>query len=116
MKELAQARYQYLVTDRQPFLDAARECSALTIPYLLPEDDLASGGALPIPWQSQGSRGVNVLSAKLMLSLFPINTSFFKLQINDAEIAAIPNVDAQVRSEIDLSLSKMEKMIMQQIA
>tara|TARA_R100000655_G_scaffold17903_1_gene37846 strand:+ start:2598 stop:4220 length:1623 start_codon:yes stop_codon:yes gene_type:complete len=116
MKELAQARYQYLVTDRQPFLDAARECSALTIPYLLPEDDLASGGALPVPWQSQGSRGVNVLSAKLMLSLFPINTSFFKLQINDAEIAAIPNVDAQVRSEIDLSLSKMEKMIMQQIA
>tara|TARA_B100001094_G_scaffold56669_1_gene52150 strand:+ start:475 stop:2100 length:1626 start_codon:yes stop_codon:yes gene_type:complete len=116
MQELAQARYQYLVTDRQPFLDAARECSALTIPYLLPEDDLASGGALPIPWQSQGSRGVNVLSAKLMLSLFPINTSFFKLQINDAEIAAIPNVDAQVRSEIDLSLSKMEKMIMQQVA
>ena len=116
MKELAQARYQYLVTDRQPFLDAARECSALTIPYLLPEDDLASGGALPVPWQSQGSRGVNVLSAKLMLSLFPINTSFFKLQINDAEIAGLPNVDAQVRSEIDLSLSKMEKMIMQQIA
>ena len=116
MKELAQARYQYLVTDRQPFLDAARECAALTIPYLLPEDDLASGGALPIPWQSQGSRGVNVLSAKLMLSLFPINTSFFKLQINDAEIAGLPNVDAQVRSEIDLSLSKMEKMIMQQIA
>jgi len=116
MKELAQARYQYLVTDRQPFLDAARECAALTIPYLLPEDDLASGGALPIPWQSQGSRGVNVLSAKLMLSLFPINTSFFKLQINDAEIASLPNVDAQVRSEIDLSLSKMEKMIMQQIA
>ena len=116
MQELAQARYQYLVTDRQPFLDAARECAALTIPYLLPEDDLASGGALPIPWQSQGSRGVNVLSAKLMLSLFPINTSFFKLQINDAEIASLPNVDAQVRSEIDLSLSKMEKMIMQQIA
>ena len=116
MKELAQARYQYLVTDRQPFLDAARECAALTIPYLLPEDDLASGGALPIPWQSQGSRGVNVLSAKLMLSLFPINTRFFKLQINDAEIASLQNVDAQVRSEIDLSLSKMEKMIMQQIA
>ena len=116
MQELAQARYQYLVTDRQPFLDAARECSALTIPYLLPEDDLAAGGALPIPWQSQGSRGVNVLSAKLMLSLFPINTSFFKLQINDAEIAGLPNVDAQVRSEIDLSLSKMERMIMQQIA
>ena len=55
MQELAQARYQYLVTDRQPFLDAARECSALTIPYLLPEDDLASGGALP-PVGSFGAR------------------------------------------------------------
>ena len=51
-----------------------------------------------------------------MLALFPINTSFFKLQINDAELMAIPELTPQVRSEIDLSLSKMERIVMQQIA
>ena len=116
MKEQAQSRYQFLATDRQSFLDVAREAAALSLPYLLTQEGLANGGRLPIPWQSVGAKGVNVLAAKLMLSLFPVNTSFFKLQINDAEIAAIPEVNAQVRSEIDLSLAKMERMIMQQIA
>lgn len=116
MKELAQSRYQFLATDRQMFLDAGREAAALTLPYLLTQEGHAFGTRLPVPWQSVGAKGVNVLASKLMLSLFPVNTSFFKLQINDAEIAAIPEVNAQVRSEIDLSLSKMERMIMQQIA
>jgi len=116
MKEQAQARYQFLATDRQSFLDAGREAARLTLPYLLTEEGLAVGGPLIVPWQSQGAKGVNVLASKLMLSLFPVNTSFFKLQINDAEVASIPEVTPQIRSEIDLSLAKMERMIMQQIA
>ena len=50
-----------------------------------------------------------------MLALFPINTSFFKLQINDAELMEVPELTPEVRSEIDLSLSKMERIVMQQI-
>ena len=116
MKELAQSRYQFLATDRQAFLDTGRDASRLTLPYLVTDVGVASGGMLPVPWQSVGAKGVNVLASKLMLSLFPVNTSFFKLQINDAEVASIPEVSPQIRSEIDLSLSKMERMIMQQIA
>ena len=116
MKSSAQAKYQQLSSDREDFLTVAREASALTLPYLLPADGHTSGGRLPIPWQSVGAKGVNVLASKLMLSLFPINTSFFKLQINDAELAQLPELSDQVRSEIDLSLSKMERMIMQQIS
>ena len=52
----------------------------------------------------------------LMLSLFPINTSFFKLQINDGELLQMPEMTDEMRSEIDLTLSKMERMIMQQIS
>ena len=52
----------------------------------------------------------------MMLSLFPVNTTFFKLQINDAELSKLPDVDDKVRSEIDLSLSKMERVIMQHIS
>lgn len=116
MKEQALSRYQALATDRQQFLDSARECAKLTLPYLIVEDGQTRGGRLPIPWQSVGAKGVNVLASKLMLSLFPVNTSFFKLQINDAELMALPEITPEIRSEIDLSLSKLERMIMQQIA
>ena len=115
MKTSAQARYQFGTADRENFLDTARKCAALTLPYLLTEDGLANGENLPAPWQSIGAKGVNVLSSKLMLSLFPINTTFFKLQINDAELKNMPDIGPEVRSEIDLSLNKMERVVMQQI-
>ena len=51
----------------------------------------------------------------MMMALFPINTSFFKLQINDGELASMPDVTPEVRSQIDLSLNKMERIIMQEI-
>ena len=116
MKEQALARYQALTSDRQPFLDSGRECALLTLPYLLTEDGLSAGGKLHVPWQSVGAKGCNVLSSKMLMSLFPINTSFFKLQINDAELMELPELDLQMRSEIDLSLSKIERLVMEQIA
>ena len=116
MKDSAQARYQFLRSDREQFLEMGRRCAALTIPYLLTEDGLSDGGLLHTPWQSVGSKGVNVLSSKMMNSLFPITTKFFKLQINDAELAGMPDMNAEVRSDIDLSLAKMERIIMQQVS
>jgi hypothetical protein len=117
MKDQAQSRYSQLRAERENFLDTGRKCAALTLPYLLTEEGETEGGTLHSPYQSVGAKGVNVLSSKLMLSLFPINTSFFKLQINDAELAKVPELDGEkVRSEIDLSLSKIEKVVMQQIA
>ena len=116
MKEQAQARYGMFTSEREQFLDMGRRSAALTLPYLLTRDGLAEGGPLNCPYQSVGAKGVNVLASKLMLSLFPINTSFFKLQINDAELAKVPELDAEkVRSEIDLSLSKIERIVMQKI-
>ena len=112
----ALSRYQQLTADREDYLDMARRCAALTLPYLITEDGHVGGGRLQQPYQSLGSKGVNALSSQLMLSLFPIQTSFFKLQINDAEIAEVPELTPEVRSEIDLNLSKMEKMVMQQIS
>jgi hypothetical protein len=115
MKESALSRYQYLTTDREQFLWIGREAAYLTLPYLLTENGHTQGGPLHTPWQSVGAKGVNVLSSKLMLSLFPINTSFFKLQINDGELNTPELQDPKVRSEIDLSLSKIERIIMQQL-
>ena len=116
MKPNAQARYEALRSDREQFLQVGRTAAKLTLPYLLTEEGHSNGAAFHTPWQSVAAKGVNVLAAKLMISLFPLNTSFFKLQINDVEIAKLPDVTPEMRSAIDLSLSKMEKMVMQQIA
>ena len=116
MNTSAQARYDALTAERAQFLYAGRNAARLTLPYLLTEEGLAQGAPLHTPWQSVGAKGVNVLASKLMLSLFPINHHFFKLQINDAEIAKLPNVNDQMRSDLDLSLSKMERVVMQHIA
>ena len=114
--DTAQACYTRLVADRADFLDMGQRSAALTLPYLLTEEGHTSGGSLHSPWQSVGAKGVNVLASKMMLSLFPITQTFFKLQINDEELQGIPNVTPEVRSEIDLSLAKMERIIMQQVS
>ena len=115
-KDSAIACYQALRSEREQFLDMGRRAAKLTLPYLLTEEGQVDGGPLRTPWQSVGAKGCNVLASKMMLSLFPVNTTFFKLQVNDGELAAMPDVTPEVRSEIDLSLNKMERIVMQQIA
>ncbi len=112
----AASRYAKLASDRTIFLDTARDCAALSLPYLLTPTGVVNGQKLPTPWQSIGAKGVNVMASKLMLSLFPVTATFFKLQINDGKLASDPNLDATIKSEIDLSLSKMERIVMQHIA
>lgn len=113
----AASRYARLASDRTIFLDTARDCAKLSLPYLLtPQTGVTNGQKLPTPWQSIGAKGCNVMASKLMLSLFPVTATFFKLQINDGKLASDPELDATIKSEIDLSLSKMERVIMQHIA
>jgi hypothetical protein len=112
----AASRYARLASDRTIFLDTARDCAVLSLPYLLTPTGVVNGQKLVTPWQSMGARGVNVMASKLMLSLFPVNATFFKLQINDGKLSLDPSLSASVKSEIDLSLSKMERVVMQNIA
>jgi hypothetical protein len=49
-----------------------------------------------------------------MLALLPPQTSFFKLQVNDSKLGT--EVPAEVRSELDLSFAKLERMVMDSIA
>lgn len=109
-------RYAKLTGDRTIFLDTARECAKLTLPHLLTPTGVVNGQKLPTPWQSVGAKGVNVMASKLMLSLFPVSATFFKLQVNDGKLATDPQLDSKIRSEIDLSLSKIERIVMQHIA
>jgi len=111
----ARDRYTQLSRGRSQFLDTAVECSRLTLPYLI-QEDLSSQPThqkLHTPWQSVGSKCVVNLAAKLMLALLPPQTSFFKLQIRDDKLGE--EIPREIRSELDLSFSKMERMVMDYI-
>ena len=112
----ARERYSKLSTGRSQFLDTAVECSELTLPYLVHQDIKTKGGPknLTQPWQSVGAKAVVTLAAKLMLAMLPPQTSFFKLQVRDDKLGE--EIDPGTRSELDLSFSKMERMVMDYIA
>ena len=112
----ARERYNQLTTGRSQFLDVAVDCSELTLPYLI-DQDLSSHPnhkRIVTPWQSVGAKAVVTLAAKLMLALLPPQTTFFKLQVRDDKLGE--EIPADIRSELDLSFSKMERMVMDYIA
>jgi len=111
----ARDRYTQLSNGRTQFLDTAVECSRLTLPYLV-QEDLSSRPThqkLVTPWQSVGSKSVVNLAAKLMLALLPPQTSFFKLQVRDDKLGV--EFPREIKSELDLSFAKMERMVMDYI-
>ena len=111
----ARELYSKLSSDRSPFLDVAVEASELTLPYLVTRDASYRGSkTLLQPYQSVGAKAVVTLAAKLMLALVPPQTAFFKLQVRDDKIGE--ELEPQIRSELDLSFSKIERMIMDYIA
>ena len=111
----AKERYDQLQGDRTTFLTAARRASDLTLPYLVRDDNeyTKSMETLITPWQSVGAKGVVTLASKLMLALLPPQTSFFKLQADEAEMG---DIDPKIRSEMDLSFAKIERTIMAAIS
>ena len=107
----ARTRYSQLCGSRNMFLDKAVEGSKLTLPYLI-RQDTGPETMMPIktPWQSVGAKATVTLSAKLMLALLPPQTTFFKLQVRDDTLNE--ELDPKIKSELDLSMSKMERMVM----
>ena len=112
----AKQRYDKLTSDRSQFLDVAKEASRLTLPYLIKGDDDYNTGArvLRSPWQSVGAKSVVTLASKLMLALLPTQGSWFKLQLDEATVQQ--EFPPEIKSELDLSFSKIERMINESIA
>ena len=112
----AKARYDYLRSTRDNFLDDAIVASRLTLPYLIKQDDDNSNHKnFTTPWQAVGAKGVVALASKLMLALVPVQSTFFKLQMDEREITE-GKMDPAVKSEMDLAFAKMERTIMDSIA
>jgi len=116
----AQGRYEMLATERNVFLSRAGDAAALTIPSMFPRGtggdnilSLGSSGLSAQPFQSIGARGVNNLSAKLLLALFPPGASFFRLTIEEKvwqELKANAG-DQDIVQEVEEALRQVEKGI-----
>ena len=104
----AAARYGQLQTNRDAYLQRARDCSKVTIPGLIPDAGQGDRGRLKTPYQSLGARGVNYLASKLLITLFPPNSSFFKLEIDDLALR-VAEQGPEVKTELDTALVKVER-------
>jgi len=111
----ARQRYDALSSFRSSYLTTAVRCSELTLPYLIQEDD-ASGkngrAVLVTPWQSVGAKGVTALASKLMLAILPVQSAFFKLQLDASNLDLPP----QIIGELEESFAQIERVIMEEIA
>lgn len=84
----AETIYNRLSKARNSVLTAARSAAKVTIPGLIPEEGASDPhDTLEQPWTSMGARGVNNVSAKILLTMFPPERPFFRLDI-DADTAA----------------------------
>ena len=111
----ARERYDRLSSARNQFLSVAVDASRLTLPYLVKLDDSNNTHAtLKTPWQSVGAKSTVTLASKLMMALLPPQTTFFKLQIRDDKVGE--EIPPEIKSELDLSFSKIERMVMDSIS
>jgi hypothetical protein len=106
----AKERYDNLAELRNNYLTRAWDGAELTIPFILPRNG-DRNQALPTPFQSIGARGVNNLSAKLLLTLFPPNSPFLKFLIDDF---TLEKLDAK-RSDVEETLASMERAVNEEV-
>jgi hypothetical protein len=112
----AASLYSKLESRRSPFLMRARDCAKYTLPTLIKPTQTDNGGAVnyPTPWQGMGARGVNNLSSKLLLALFPPNSPFFKLQIDDFTLEQLTQQEG-MRAQVEEGLAKIERAVQYEI-
>lgn len=111
-EETLVGKYQSLETNREPYLRRARDCAKVTIPTLMPEFDSKTGTQTFItPYQSVGARGINNISSKLLLSLFPPNQPFFKLDVDEQTLVELK----EKRSDAEKAFSIIEKRVVKAI-
>ena len=99
--------YTGLESERWEFIERGHRSSILTIPSVLPRDG-QTRNKLPQNFQSIGSRGVNNLTSKLLLTLFPPTLPFIRLEVSEADLERIGQQGENVRVEIEQSLQRIE--------
>lgn len=106
------ARYSRLEGDRTSVIDRARDCAALTIPSLLTKQGHSEQDSLATPYQSLGSRAVNHLASKLLITLLPPNAPFFRLMPNAKDVEQL---EEDQKAELEKTLGAFERSLYEYI-
>jgi hypothetical protein len=104
--------YDNMAADRDAFLSRARACAELTIPTLMPPEGHTGSSQFNTPFQSVGARGVNNLASKLLMTLLPPNTPFFRLTIDDFDLVAL---GGDARGKAEEALARIERSATQTV-
>mgnify|MGYP004449223995 FL=1 len=105
--------YEQGFSHRESYLNRARECAKLTIPTLIKDQGANWATTYQTPFQSIGARGVNHLASKLLLTLLPPNSPFFRLTIDDFDIEEL--VGPEQRGAVEEGFAKIERAAMNEI-
>ena len=114
LTESAKATYNRLENDRKPYVTRAEECAKYTIPALFPRDTDNGSTDYDTPFRSVGARGVNNLSSKLLLALFPPNSPFFRLDVREDVMKYLESTP-DAKQEIEQKLVQQEQVILKYI-
>lgn len=115
----AQSRYEQLQTDRTQFVTRAHRCAELTIPTLFRKDGQQNTNQkIKDPAQSLGARGVATLASKMVLSLLPVSTPFFKMNVDKLALAAEvedPEQRDEILGEVRKGLGEIERGMLREV-
>lgn len=124
----AQQRYRALQPERDYYLDRARAAARLTVPYLIPtsnEPRRDNNESFVLPWNGIGARGVHNLASRLLLALLPPTEAFFRFTVDEIamqkqeaallEQGAPEERVAEMKSEIELALNRLELAVLRSI-
>jgi hypothetical protein len=113
MSETASIHSMFMREDAKRFniLERARQCAALTRPWILPEIGQVEGNKMPETFTSIPSRGISNLEGRLLMALYPPGTSFFRL-LPASHIRFSQNVDTKQVQAFTQALSIQELLMM----
>ena len=120
----AESLYNDLVSDRSYWISRGKQAAGLTIPYLMPREDPLPNDApdLELPWNGVGQAGISNLASRLLMALLPPTEPFFRLTIDEVEMARI-TADRQDKDEVakeraafDKALNVLERAMLAKIA
>jgi hypothetical protein len=108
-------RFKALDSRRQGVLDRNRRCAELSLPHLLTQDGHTEDDQLDEPYQSEGAQGVNNIAAKLQVTLFPPQSSFFALAVSEELLQEFQQQSPAARQEVEDGLMQTERVILEDI-
>lgn len=103
-------RYAAMRGQCENIMQRVRECSALTLPWLVPPIEHQPDQKLPEPFNSLGSEAVGSLEGRILSAVFPAQLPWFKLEM-DANIRLDPTVSTDTKRAISAALFRQEVLL-----